>query len=258
MVSLSPAFPGRLARALSLAALAAAVASPAARAVVGGSEEGGALARSSVMVLNSRGGVCSGIVLAPDTILTAGHCASAQDQVRVHYRDGSAAPVLLASAAIATHPGYDSGAIKGRRRSVDMALIRIAEPLPSSFSPASLTDRLPAKGSGVRLGGYGVAREGEARSTGTFRTADLAVVEPYGPSTILLWTSDPEKAGRGACQGDSGGPVALDGFVVAVTSWASGSGRSGCGALSQAILVGPQRGWIDRVLAGWGRSAVWR
>jgi hypothetical protein len=30
-----------------------------------------------------------------------------------------------------------------------------------------------------------------------------------------------------------------------------------CGALTQGILLGPQRAWIDRTLAAWGRAARW-
>ncbi len=46
-----------------------------------------------------------------------------------------------------------------------------------------------------------------------------------------------------------------------MTTWASGSGRgsdkSACGGVSQGVLVGPQRAWIDRTLAGWGAAPRW-
>lgn len=227
-----------------------------ARAVVGGLEAGGALARSAVMVLSSRGGVCSGVVVAPDVVLTAAHCATNATEYRVHYREGGE-PVLIAPAAGAVHPGYDPGALKSRRRSVDLALLRLPDALPARFAPATLSETSPAKGAGLTLGGYGVLRPGDARSTGTFREARLAVVEPYGRATILVWASDPTRGGAGACEGDSGGPIAEGGSVAAITTWAAGA-RQGCGDMSQGVLVGPQRRWIDGVLAGWGRTAAWR
>ena len=231
-----------------------------AAAIVGGAEDAGPLSRSAVMVLSSRGGVCSAVVLAPDVVLTAAHCAAGTAEYRVHYKDGSGAPVLLAPpAAVAVHPGYDAGAIAGRRRSIDLALLRLAEPLPARFAPATLSLSAPRRGEPLNVGGYGVAREGDGRSSGTFRSAALAVAEPYGASRILLWAADPAKAGAGACEGDSGGPTAdATGAVLAVTTWASGEGRRGCGAMSQGVLVAPQRNWIDRVLAAWGRVAAWR
>ncbi|AWN46499.1 peptidase S1 [Methylobacterium terrae] len=228
-----------------------------ARAVVGGSEApDAALARSSVMVLSSRGGVCTGIVLARDVVLTAAHCAAPGAEHRVHYRDESGAPVMLGLAARAVHPGYDAGAIKGRRRSIDLALLRTETALPARFVPAALTEAPVAAGTPLTLGGYGVARPGDHRSTGTFRTASLPLVEPYGPSRILVWLKG--AAGSGACEGDSGGPVAgAGGSVLAVTTWASGSGKAACGGISQGVLVGPQRAWIARTTAEWGAPARW-
>lgn len=227
-----------------------------ARAVVGGTEApDAALARSSVMVLSSRGGVCTGIVLARDVVLTAAHCAAPGAEHRVHFRDEAGAPVLLGVAARAVHPGYDAGAIAGRRRSIDLALLRTDAPLPPRFVPAALAGASVAAGTPLTLGGYGVARPGDHRSTGTFRTATLPLVEPYGPSRILVWLKG--ATASGACEGDSGGPIAGAGGVLAVTTWASGSGKAACGGFSQGVLVGPQRAWIDRTLAGWGAAPRW-
>lgn len=240
-----------------VAALLLAVASPAG-AVVGGSAEPHALARSGVMVLNSRGGVCSALVLAPDVVLTAGHCASGAQTHRVHFKDEAGAPVLVEPAAIVVHPGYSAGAEKTRRRSVDLALIRLPSPLPSRFGTATLASRTAANGETVTVGGFGVAREGDGRSSGTFRTTGLTIVEPYGPGRILLWAA-PTGGIAGACQGDSGGPITDDGgATLAVTSWARGTGGRGCGELTQGVLVAPQRGWIDATLSRWSRTAAWK
>ncbi|MFJ5370536.1 S1 family peptidase, partial [Bosea sp. CER48] len=203
-----------------------------ARAVVGG-QEGGPAANSTLMVLNARGGVCSGIVLSARAILTAAHCASGGAELRIHWREGGE-PVLIAPATVSLHPEFDAGAIRSRRRSIDLALIRLSEPLPTRFAPATLIEgSLPRAGSSVTLAGYGVAREGDARSTGTYRSALLTTVEPYGPGRVLLWAADPTGAGKqpgaGACQGDSGGPMFFNGGVSAVTSWSTGPKGRSCG-----------------------------
>ncbi len=241
-------------RPLVFAALALAAATPA-RAVVGGTEEAGPLAGATVMVLSARGGVCTGIVLAPGAVLTAGHCAAGGAELRLHWREaGGVEPVLKPVAAVAVHPGYDAGAVAGRRRSIDLALLRPAEPLPARFAAATLSPAPAATGTRLTLAGYGAARPGDPRSTGTFRSAALPVVEPYGPSRILVWLQGSGTAG--ACQGDSGGPVAdAGGVVLAVTSWATGP--KGCGGISQGVLVGPQRDFIDATLLRWGASARW-
>jgi len=234
--------------AIAVLAAALSLAGGPGRAIVGGAE---APAGGAVMVLSAKGGVCTGVVLSPDTVLTAGHCAADAVDHRVHFRDAEGAPVLVEVAARAVHPGYDAGAAKARRRSIDLALLRTATPLPPRFAPMTLSAAPPRAGDDLTLGGYGAARPGDPRSTGTYRSLTLPVIEPYGPSRILVWL----KGGAGgACQGDSGGPIiAPDGAVRALAAWIGG----GCGGLTQGVLVGPQRGWIDQILGGWGRSARW-
>jgi hypothetical protein len=224
-------------------------------AILGGTEDKGPLARQSVMVLSSNGGVCSAVVLARDAVLTAAHCVTGAAEHRVHYRDETGEPVLIVLAAKAVHPGYNAKAIETRQRSIDLALLRLPNALPARFEPATLTAARIAENEAVTVGGYGLARDGDAKSTGTFRTASLTAVEPYGPSRILLWAEGSGTAG--ACQGDSGGPLASGAAIAAITSWSAPARGKSCGGLTQGILVGPQREWIDRILKGWSRAALW-
>ena len=235
--------------------LAVAVLATPAAAVVGGAPDDGPLSRGSVMVLSSNGGVCSAVVVASDAVLTAAHCATGATEHRVHYKEPGGEAPLIPPAAKAVHPGYDPKAVAARRRSIDLALLRLAAPLPARFEPATLSAATLREGASLTLGGYGAAKEGEPRSTGTFRTATLSVVEPHGVSSILVWAKG--GAGTGACLGDSGGPIAAASSVFAVATWSRGAGAKACGALSQGVLLGPQRPWIDHTLAGWGRAARW-
>jgi hypothetical protein len=238
--------------ALAFAALLSLTTALPAGAVVNGAD-GSGFAPHVVMVLGNKGSFCTGSVIAPDVILTAGHCLAGSSAYRVMVRDGKGEPVLLEPAAVKTHPGFDPGAIAARRKSIDLALVRLKAPLPAGFRPVRLsTDAGPATGgSSLTIAGFGLAREGDPKTGGTLRQATLGVVEPYGPSKILVWL-DPPAAGTGACTGDSGGPIfGGDGSVVAVMTWAEGKGKSRCGARTQGVLVGPQRGWIDATLAGW-------
>lgn len=255
---------------MALAALLTLGPSPG-QAIVGGAEDQGPLSRATVMVLSSLSGVCSGVVVAPDALLTAAHCvtgapgpagAAGAVEYRVHYRDENGRPVFLRPSAIAVHPGYDARAIKGRRPSIDLALLRLPEPLPARFGTAALSVASAPAGLALAAGGYGVTREGDARSMGVYRTARLAAVEPHGASRILVWAegSGAADAATGVCEGDSGGPIAREGgsAVLAVTAWSSGAKGRQCGGYSQGILLGPQRAWIDANLRAWGANASWR
>lgn len=247
----------RVPAAFAAACLMLALAAAPARAVIGGAPETGPIAASVVMILSSNGGACSGVVVAPDAVLTAAHCVAGAAEHRAHWRDPSGAPILAGIAEIAIHPGYDANAIAARRRSIDLALVRLAEPVPRGFRPAALAAATAQAGEAVDLVGYGVSQEGEAgRLTGgTLRRARLSVIEPYGPSTILVWLS---AGGAGACHGDSGGPIVRGGGVFAVTSWTRGANGAACGDVSQGVLLGPQRDFVDATLARWGRAAEWR
>jgi len=243
--------PSAARHALRAAALAILLGAAPAQAIVGGREGAGIPgAASAVMVLTSGGGVCSGVVVAPDAVLTAGHCVAGVGENRVHYRDAAGRPVLAEVAARLLHPAYDGDAIRGRTRSIDLALLRTRDPLPARFAPAPLSAAMPRAGQSLTLAGYGAARGNDRRSIGRYRGAVLSVVEPYGPSRILVWLKAP---GAGGCQGDSGGPI-LDGeAVVALAAWV----KDACGGLTQGILLGQQRDWIDRTLSGWGVTARW-
>jgi secreted trypsin-like serine protease len=243
-----------------VASLATLTATPA-RAIIKG-QPGGPLVGSTLMVLREGGGLCSGVVIAPDIILTAGHCAAGSKQLRIHFREANNEPVLIEVRRIAVHPQYSANAIQQRERSIDLALIQSAQPL-TGFSNATLgAGPAPAAGDAVTLSGHGARSEGDARSTGLHYSAVQSVVTPYGPGRILLWSADAKGLGRvpgsGACLGDSGGPMShANGTIIAITSWSTGQGKARCGLMTQGILLGPQRGWIDKSLSAWGSSATW-
>src|SRR6202451_1372814 len=155
---------------LTLFALFALFAAPTARAIVGAAHDGASFGDRVVMVL-TRGaedsGFCTGIVLAPRIVLTAAHCLHAAADMVVHYRDAEGQPILVAVAAISSHPLYRADAVKRRVVSIDVGLLETATPLPARFRPAVLTDgAAPAVGEAATVVGYGVGREGEAKSGG--------------------------------------------------------------------------------------------
>lgn len=226
-----------------------------AQALVGPSTEAGAReAAQVVMVLKraARGaGFCSGVVLSPTVVLTAGHCAQGAQALAINTAPAGAPPQLIAVRDVAMHPEFRANAAQRRERSIDMALLRLTTPLPARYTPARLDEAgAVAAGARFRIVGFGLTREGDERSAGRLRAGELEARAPL--SRILLWARDPQGAGFGACTGDSGGPVFSDsGAVAAVVSWSAGAGARRCGELTQAALVAPQRDWIARVSAGW-------
>lgn len=243
-------------RLLGCGLFGAVLASGPAAAVVGPTLEPGPLAAHVVMVLErsaAGAGFCSGVVVAPDVVLTAAHCVVRAADTRVHFKDASGQPVLVGVSDVATHPGFRHDAVRRRERSIDLALVRLASPLPGRFAPATLdTSRTVTVGQRFRLAGYGLGREDTATTGGVLRVGELAARAPL--SAILLWANDPSGSGVGACTGDSGAPVFSDdaAVVVGISTWAAGVGRRNCGDLTQAVLLKPQADWIAKMLRLWG------
>jgi secreted trypsin-like serine protease len=224
--------------------------------LVGPASEDQSFAPHVVMVLKrggGRAGFCTGIVVAPQAVLTAAHCAASIKDLRVYYKDAAGQGAILEVSAVAVHPGYRADALRKHVVSIDLAMIQTQAPLDGRLSAAALDETgAVAVGQTVRIVGYGLAREGEGTSGGVLRSAPLRVRAPL--SNILLWAEDPNGAGAGACSGDSGGPILSgDGAkVLAVTTWSAGPAvGSHCGAVTQGPLIAPQRAWIDGVLDKW-------
>ena len=233
----------------ALALLAVLGLASSAPAMVGPTSDGSAHAAHVVMVLAQapgRAGFCSGVVVAPDIVLTAAHCVAGASATRVHFRDSRGAPVLLEVRRVLRHPGYRADAVAARAKSIDLALVQTAAPLPSSFSPVALGDAPGAIGASVEVAGFGVTRANEPATSGQLRGARLNLRAPL--SDVLLWL---DGDGAGACTGDSGAPVFADGAVAGIVAYAQAAQGRGCGGLTQAVRIAPQRAWIEGVIAGW-------
>lgn len=223
-----------------------------AHALVGASDLADASTAASVVMVLKQGkggaGFCTGVALSRTAVLTAGHCVTGAQSLALNV-GGYGQPKLVAVAGVSIHPEFVADAARKRVRSIDLAIVRLSQPLPASISPARL-DALGLVKAGQRftIAGFGLTREGDEASAGRLRTGSLEAREPI--SRILLWAHDPKGRGLGACTGDSGGPIfAADGSVAAITTWSTGEGKTQCGALTQGALVAPQRGWIERVLS---------
>ncbi len=223
-------------------------------ALVGGAQPASERhARSLLVIVGSRGNFCTGAAIARDVLLTAAHCVPAGMEYRlVDY--GAGAPQLKAIARIERHPQFDMQAFAAHRATADVAVLKLAEPLPERIVPASLgaPARPVAPGDRFVVAGYGVGMRGEGKSGGIARSAVL--VATGKPGTLQIRLVDPatrgETPGLGACTGDSGAPVFDEiggrAVVIGVVSWSTGPKLSdGCGGLTGITPLARYRTWIE-------------
>jgi Trypsin len=227
-----------------------------ASALVGSASEDRSFARHVVMVVKrgaNQAGICTGVVIAPQIVLTAAHCLAAPKDMRVVFRDGASRLVSVVVQAVARHPNYRAGVPTKGLFPTDLALIRTQDPLGNQLSAAGLDESgAVSVGESLRIVGYGVNREGEGTSAGVLRSGVLQASAPL--SEAFLWADDPNGRGVGGCTGDSGGPIlSRDGeSVLAITTRSTGVAGRHCGAFTQGSLVAPHRAWIKRTVNRWG------
>jgi len=232
--------------------LAVMLARPAAAMVGGAGVADPSIGRQTVLIVGSNGSFCSGAVLAPQLLLTAVHCVPAGVTYKL-VQFGSGEPRLKDIVTVARHPEFTARGMTTYRGTADVALMKLAEPLPADFRPATLggADFIVKVGDGFTVVGYGVTKFGDPRSGGIARSA--ALVATGRPDSMDVRLTDPAthnaRAGLGACTGDSGGPVFADDgghqAIVGVISWTTGPNTTrGCGGITGVTPLARYRGWI--------------
>jgi secreted trypsin-like serine protease len=206
--------------------------------------------RHIVMILGSRGNVCTGTALARDLVLTAAHCVAPAATYRV--LTPAIEPPGLPLRAVAVHPRYDAKHYAAGRVTADVALLKVERALPEKVLPAALApDRKVAPGDRFTVAGYGATAPESATGMGTPRAA--ALIATGRPGTLQIRLMDPAtrnaRAGLGACTGDSGGPAFVEDAgafaVIGVVSWSTGpASGDGCGGLTGVTPLALYRAWI--------------
>ncbi len=144
-------------------------------------------ARPIVMIVNARDDLCTGTALARDLVLTAAHCVARPVDYQIKaYQTGIAIPART----IVRHPRFDYASYAASRATADVALIKLAAPLPDVVVPATLASpRRVEAGETLTIAGFGVTLAGTARGLGTaahgdaqrHRQARLAADPPLRP-----------------------------------------------------------------------------
>ncbi|MDR7039414.1 MULTISPECIES: S1 family peptidase [Methylobacterium] len=233
-----------------------------AQAVIQGevSRDPNGLRASVVRIESTQGEICSGTLIAPDLVLTAAHCVMHRAGYSVVAVDRAFRQRRISAVAASMHPDFVPGTTPEDQPGVDLAMIKLAEPLGPDFQPLDPRGAGSiSKGDPVDIAGFGVVAENRRNTARTLRQAHLVSIGSLQVANRVTVVTDrrrfAETVGAGACLGDSGGPILRGGpggyQIVGVVSWSSGAmqqntrQRTACGGFTAVTPLGEHTGWIS-------------
>ena len=201
---------------------------------------------SNVVSVISKDSVCSGALLSPRVVVTAGHCVVNRD-TGLLLKD-----LYVSSPGVAVPADYnfnvdDSWAtvqeiritsnfenISRRVEPDDIAFLALSKslelPFPVFIASPGLTEDLIAKRSTVRIFGYGATSNAGSGFGGVAHRAEVTLFQRLTNRPTEVWlTSD----SASLCRGDSGGPVVTSNvsgtYVVGIVTGALLNPDGSCG-----------------------------
>jgi secreted trypsin-like serine protease len=243
-------------------------------AVIGGSvaQPGAFPSVVDIIDIHGREGAqCTGTVVAPTLVLTAGHCAEnlstgatdAATGFHVLIAGGAAAGAEAQIASVSGVIVYER--FSRRTDNGDAALLVLSAPTAAPpVTLATAADRGAVRaGVTATIAGWGVTRFDQRHLTETLGLADTVVQGSHwcvreAPPFFArreICTIDPPGYATGACHGDSGGPllapVGAGGELVEIGITVHGYGRCSTRFPSVFTSVAPIASWVQTWVAAY-------
>ncbi len=225
--------------------------------------------------LRTPNGSYSATVVARDYVLTAAHVVAGVAAADLRFALNADGDLSFGSiaAAVIVHPGFVS---PQQPNANDLALVRLAQPIPDGVEPYLLSSRYPRLGAEIVLVGYGASGDGavgpNVSGSSTRKRVGRNVIDSFGhapagqaKSALVFYDFDGPRGTANplggptlgndvetiVASGDSGGPcfvfergqwklTAISTFVITTTS----ARASTFGSIGGAVLLQPHREWL--------------
>jgi secreted trypsin-like serine protease len=225
--------------------------------IVGGTDVAMGDWPDAVVVIGNRG-TCSGTLIAPDVVLTAGHCSGIEPTQVIANTIDYARPggVRAGVARTIAHPDWEN--------TYDVSVVILASPITSVIPRnvgASCTFNALHKNSNVHLVGFGVTNMQGTAANSHLKEALAAVTDPVcsggnGCNPGVAPGGEFVAGGTGtadSCFGDSGGPVYLDTptgpVLIGAVSRGVNNSATPCGGGGIYVRTDKILSWIEAAAA---------
>ena len=203
---------------------------------------------------------CTGTLIAPDVVVSAGHCAAFATRVFFGGDVTKAGKISRIKKAV-QHPDYRKD---GKQN--DLLVLLLDAPVTNITPRAIATTAQINKATDARVVGFGNTNPLGSKGYGMKRQVDVPIASPackgksngasdsvtFGCDIGLELVAGKPLLGKDSCTGDSGGPLYIEGpdgewLLAGATSRAVNSAPNDCGDGGIYVRIDKYRTWIDSV-----------
>ncbi len=192
--------------------------------------------------------LCTGTLIAPDVVLTAGHCIDTDPKEvllgSIDYTKSTGEVIKVTSAT--AYPSWES--------EFDVGVLVLEHASTAKVRPiaAACTAKNLEAGASVKLVGFGLTDAAGTGDNSKLHQATLKVSDPVctDPACAAKVAPNGEFVaggdGKDSCFGDSGGPIYLQDALIGVVSRGVGTSAEPCGGGGIYVRADKVVSWIEK------------